>query len=500
MSNTPARTRYAPSPTGRTHLGNLRTALFAWAYARHTGGQFLLRIEDTDRERFVEGAQAELMNALRWLGLEWDEGPDKGGAHGPYTQSEKLPRYQAIAQQLVQAGHAYYCDCTEERLEIVRKMQTARSQPPRYDNHCRDRGLSSGLVIRFKMPEGGVTVAEDARRGPIRFENDIVGDPIILKSDGFPTYHLAAVVDDHDMQITHVLRGEEWISSTPIHLRIYEALGWTPPVFAHLPLVTDFEGRKIKKRSEEGAEPDEEYLAYADMLRVATLRERGYLPDAVVNFLAFLGWHPGTTDEILSPADIVARFTLDRLSVSPGVFDVDRLNWFNQQYMKRLSADELAALALPHLRRAYESMQTTALLDDLDWLRLLMDALRDDLIAIADVVPMARFAFIDPTAYTPEALSELRTASAPVVLAALRDALPTEEQITLEQAETLLRDFRDKLKRERQLGGKQVLPPIRAALTGVTGGPHLTHIVALLGPETCRRRIAHARQMVETKA
>lgn len=486
LSLTPARTRYAPSPTGRTHLGNLRTAMFAWLWARHTGGQFLLRIEDTDRERYVEGAQEELMAALRWLGLEWDEGPDKANGER-YIQSRNLARYQAVAQTLVAAGHAYYCDCTPERLEIVRRTQQARGQQPRYDNHCRSRGLTAG-VVRLKLPESGTTVIHDELRGHIAFENADMGDPILLKSDGFPTYHLAATVDDHDMAITHVIRGEEWLSSTPIHVNLYLALGWTPPSFTHTPLVTDFQGKKIKKR-DDGHPRSEEYAEYVEMLRVATLQARGYLPEAVFNFLAFLGWHPGTTEEIMTREEIVAKFTLSRLSSSPGVFDVDRLNWFNQQHLKLRANAELAALALPYLTTAHPH---AAQLAQPAWVEALIGAVRDELVALADVVEVTQFAFADPSHLSPELAAELATEASKAAIHAFVAALPAENTITPEAAEALFKGLRDQLKQSHKLNGKQVMMPIRIALTGTTGGAHLADILPLIGVEAARRRAEQA--------
>ncbi|MFQ3535850.1 MAG: glutamate--tRNA ligase [Aggregatilineales bacterium] len=484
----PARTRYAPSPTGRTHLGNLRTALFAWLWARHTGGQFILRIEDTDRERLVAGAQEELMDALRWLGLVWDEGPDTANG-SRYVQSHNLARYHEVAQALLAAGRAYYCDCSPERLEIVRRTQQARGQKPRYDNHCRQRGLAAApnRVVRFAMPESGETIVHDLLRGLIRFENADHGDPIILKSDGYPTYHLASVVDDHDMRITHVIRADEWLPSTPTHVNLYAALGWSAPHFVHLPLVTDRERRKIKKRSD--GDQSAEYAEYAEMLRVATLRQRGYLPQAVFNFLAFLGWHPGSTEEIMMPEEIVARFTLERLSTSPAVFDVDRLNWFNQQHLKRLSNAQLSALAMPYLREAYPQAEQLA---DAAWCEALIAAVRDELIALRDVVEAARFAFEPPQHFTAEALALLQAPDTALVLNGLSAALPEAMRLTQTEAESLLKGLRDQLRQAHNLSARQILPPIRAALTGSTGGAHLTDILALLSLSEVRTRLARA--------
>lgn len=498
MTDSPARTRYAPSPTGKTHLGNLRTAMFAWLLARHSGGQFILRIEDTDQTRLVEGAQAELMDAMRWLGLLWDEGPDLGGRGVPYVQSENLPAYGDAARNLVARGHAYYCDCTPERLDVVRKMQQQRGQPPRYDNHCRERGLGAGegRVIRFKMPTEGVTICRDHLRGDTRFENALIGDPVILKSDQFPTYHLAVIVDDQRMAITHVLRGQEWLPSTPIHQQIYAAFGWQAPVWVHLPLVTDFQGKKIKKR-DDGQGADEEYAKYVEMTRIDTLREKGYMPAAVMNFLAFLGWNPGTTEELFTPAELSAAFSLDRLSLSPAVFDVDRLDWFNQQHLRRLPPAELAAGALPYLKVAYPDAPR---LDDSGWVDRLLGAVKEELITVGEVAEKTRFAFIDPVDYHGEVREHLQSAAAEIALNALREALPAEDAVSPETAEAIFKTMRAALKTSHNLGGKAIMQPLRAALTGVSGGPHLTDILVLIGAGAARRRLDQALTAVVTGA
>jgi glutamyl-tRNA synthetase len=484
---TPVHTRFAPSPTGRTHLGNLRTALFAWLAARHSGGRFMLRIEDTDRRRLDPNAQAELMAAMRWLGLEWDEGPDVGGPHAPYVQSDNRPAYEAAAQQLVAAGHAYYCDCSSDRLEIVRKMQQQRGiKATRYDNHCRNRNLGHGpdRVIRFKVPETGHTTFTDQLRGEITVENKDFGDTVILKSDGYPTYHLAVIIDDHRMGVSHVLRAEEWLPSTPIHTQLYAAFGWQAPLWLHLPLVTDFEGRKIKKRTT-NADLSDEYIEYAEMLRVSTLQAKGYIAEAVFNFLAFLGWHPGSTEEIMTRAQIIERFSLDRLSASPGVFDVDRMNWFNQQHLKKLSLDEVAAAVLPYLRAAH----TDSRLDNPAWVSALVLAVREELITFAEMPDHTGFAFADPTAYAEEARAEMISENGRQVLNALRSALPAADSISAEAANQIFKTLREQFKQSHKLNGKQVMQPLRLALTGQLSGAHLNDIVAIIGADATRRRL-----------
>ncbi|MHB9091215.1 MAG: glutamate--tRNA ligase, partial [Chloroflexota bacterium] len=320
------RVRYAPSPTGSPHIGNIRTAMFNWLLARHHGGKFIVRIEDTDQTRLVPGALDAILGSLRWLGLSWDEGPEVGGSFGPYFQSERLPIYKQHAEQLVAGGHAYHCYCTSERLEQVREEQMARKETIRYDRACRELSADdrrareeagTPYVVRFKAPLAGQTIVRDLFRGDIAFDNATLDDHVLLKSDGWPTYQLANVVDDHLMAITHVLRGDEWISSAPKHVLEYEAFGWRPPVFGHLSLILGKDRTKLSKRH--GAT---DVLSY---------REAGYLPDALVNFLALLGWSPPeevrAEGDILSRAELVRLFDLDRVGVTPSVFDNDKLDW-----------------------------------------------------------------------------------------------------------------------------------------------------------------------------
>src|SRR6185437_10219397 len=316
MSSTPLpRVRYAPSPTGFPHVGNIHTALFNWLYARHTGGTFLLRIEDTDQDRIAAGSLEAIYESLRWLGMQWDEGPEVGGPFEPYFQSERLPIYRGYADQLIASGHAYRCFCTLERLAEVRAAQEARKEPPRYDRFCRYLGRAEQeqrardgepCVVRLAVPETGETSFHDILRGEITFKNELIDDQVLLKSDGWPTYHLANVVDDHLMEITDVLRGDEWISSTPKHVLLYDFLGWEPPRFGHFPILLTMNRAKLSKRR--GA-PD-----------ILDLRTRGYLPEAVVNFLALLGWAPEDKTEVLSRDALIRQFTLERVGATPAIY------------------------------------------------------------------------------------------------------------------------------------------------------------------------------------
>jgi glutamyl-tRNA synthetase len=344
------RTRFAPSPTGALHAGSVRTALFNWLAARSTGGSFLLRIEDTDQARYHPGSELQTLQSLRWLGLEWDEGPGVDGPHAPYVQSLRTDLYRLEAERLVEAGAAYWCTCSPARLEQMRAEQRAAGRPTRYDRRClgrtaevaEERAAGMPAVLRQRIPEGR-TEWIDLIRGPIAFDNADLDDQVLLKGDGFPTYHLANVVDDHEMGITHVIRAEEWIPSTPKHLSLYAARGWEPPAFAHVPVVLGDDGQKLSKRR--GARSILEY------------RDLGYLPAALVNAMALLGWSSGSEEEVLTVEELIERFSLDRVHAAPAVFDARRLDALNGQHIRRLSPAELAAALEPWLSGASEAQR-----------------------------------------------------------------------------------------------------------------------------------------------
>lgn len=329
------RVRYAPSPTGAPHVGNIRTALFTWLLARHTGGAMIVRIEDTDRERMTPGSYSAILDSLRWLGLDWDEGPDIGGPVGPYVQSERLPLYTEAAERLVAQGNAYHCFCTVERLDALRAAQMRAGKPTGYDRHCRNLDsaevrarLAAGepSVIRFAMPVSGKTVIQDAIRGAISFDNAKLDDHVLLKSDGFPTYHLSATLDDELMGITHVLRGEEWISSAPRHQLFHEAMGATPPIYAQTPLIVGEDRKKLSKRNGDAA--------------VSDYRDAGYLPEALFNFLGTLGWSLDDKTTLISRDDFIQHFTLDRVGKSPAMWDRKKLEWMNGEYMHSMPDEQ----------------------------------------------------------------------------------------------------------------------------------------------------------------
>ena len=354
---TEVRTRFAPSPTGFQHIGGFRTAFFAYLLAKHYGGKFLLRVEDTDRERFVPGSIRFLIEELAWFGIQVDEGPTKdelrtygedwegapelGGPHGPYMQSLRLPKYKEVAELLIEKGCAYRCDCTPEMLERERNEQMARKELPGYSGYCRTRNVPADKphVVRFKIPQKRTVSFNDAIRGKVQWDSISHRDTVLLKSDGFPTYHLAVVVDDHDMKISHVLRGIEWLSSTPVHLLLYEALGWEPPIFAHLPVVNGPDGKKLSKRHNAAKSSD--------------LRQEGYLAEAVLNFVTLIGWAPGegSDQEIFTREELIEKFTLNGINESSGVFDPVKLAWMNGLYIRKLPVQEFIERSKPFLEK-----------------------------------------------------------------------------------------------------------------------------------------------------
>ena len=351
------KTRFAPSPTGLLHIGGLRTALFSYLIAKKNSGKFILRIEDTDQERFVEGGIENIIRSLKWAGIDVDEGVDiegkgergKGkegvivqkGENGPYIQSERLDIYQKHIQKLLDGGHAYYCFCSKERLEELRKAQEVNKQPTLYDGHCRNltaEELQKKLaekqtyVVRMKMPKEGTVKFVDLIRCEVEFKNELIDDQVLLKSDGFPTYHLAHIVDDHLMGITHVIRGEEWLPSVPKHLKLYEMFGWELPQFAHIPLLVNEQKQKLSKRH--GDVSVEDFI------------NKGYLPEAMVNFIAFLGWNPGGDREIFSLKELEKEFSLEKVGKSAAVFNREKLDWYNAQYIRKMSLKELTERCL----------------------------------------------------------------------------------------------------------------------------------------------------------
>jgi len=388
----PVRVRYAPSPTGYPHVGNIRTALFNWLFARHHGGSFVVRIEDTDVARKVEGAVEAILEGLRWLGLDWDEGPEVGGNYGPYYQSQRLELYKEAAERLVSQGDAYYCYCSPERLKEMRAEQVKRKQPPGYDRRCRDlspqeraQKEAEGItpVVRFKTPLEGQTGFNDLIWGDVVFENSTIDDLVLLKSDGYPTYHLANIVDDYLMGITHVLRAEEWLSSTPRHLLLYQALGFEPPQFAHLPMILGTDRAKLSKRH--GAVSITEY------------RELGYLPEAMVNFLALLGWSLDDKTEIISRQELIDNFSLERISRAAAIFNHDKLNWMNGVFIRKLSYEDLLRKIIPFLESRLPKEVKRPISQQ--YVGRIVPLIQERINTLAEAATYADFFFIDTPEY-----------------------------------------------------------------------------------------------------
>jgi nondiscriminating glutamyl-tRNA synthetase len=476
------RVRYAPSPTGHLHIGNARTALFNYLFARSAGGKFIIRIEDTDTKRNVEGGEQNQLQYLRWLGVDWDEGPDVGGPYGPYRQTERLDYYRELTDDLMKRGLAYKCYCTEEELEREREEQAARGETPRYSGRCRhltdaERAALEAegreASVRFRVPEGKTYAWNDMVKGEISFESEGFGDFVIMKKDGIPTYNFAVVADDHGMKISHVLRGEDHISNTPRQLMIYEAFGWEPPVFGHMTLIVNEQRKKLSKRDESIIQFIEQY----DKL--------GYLPEALFNFIALLGWSPEGEQEIFTREELTKIFTPARLSKSPAVFDTQKLAWMNNDYIKRADADRIAALCVPHLQ-AEGFLPAEPDQAQLEWTKRLVALVQEKLRSAADIVPLAEVFFRDDLADEPEAAEVLREEHVPTVLRAFLDALRSADgEWTAEGVKALIKG----VQQATGFKGKQLFMPIRAALTGQTHGSDLNETIVLLGREKAVQRL-----------
>jgi glutamyl-tRNA synthetase len=470
------RVRYAPSPTGIPHVGNIRTALFNWLFARHSKGAFLVRIEDTDVARTVPGALEAILESLRWLGIEWDEGPEAGGKYGPYFQSQRLELYNRLALELVNKGFAYYCQCTQERLDKMREEQAARKEAPGYDRCCRDLGLKAqaGAVIRFKIPLEEKTTFHDEIRGDVTFDNAVLDDFVLLKSDGYPTYHLANVIDDHFMEISHVMRGEEWLSSTPRHLMLYNAFGWQPPKFAHMPIILGTDRSKLSKRH--GA------------VSLLDYREQGYLPEAMVNFLALLGWSLDDKTEIIDKRQLFEHFSIERVSQTAAIFNKEKLDWMNGVYIRNLSPDEFVARTLPFLEKGLPPEVRRPI--DVNYVRQMAPLIRERVVTLKDAAVYADFFFVDELSYDAAALIGKKT-TPEAALAALKAAeakLTPLENFRHDVLEETLRRLADEL----GIKAGQLLNLLRVATTGRDAAPPLFETMEVLGKERCLKRIRTA--------
>ncbi len=498
------RVRIAPSPTGEPHIGNVRTAVFNWLFARKMGGRFILRVEDTDRTRYQPETVEVMMDGLRWLGLNWDEGPGLeelqrmgihpeaaakyavGGPCGPYIQSERLDQYREVAAELLERGWAYRCNCTPERLERVRQRQRANKELVMYDRHCRDLPPDTisphePHVIRLKVPLEGQTILHDVIKGDVVFENSGIDDQVLLKSDGFPTYHLAVVVDDHGMEITHVIRGDDWIPSTPKRVLIYQALGWQPPVYCHVPLVLATDGKKLGKRH--GA------------TSITQFREQGYLSEALFNFLTLVGWAPGGGEEqeIFGRDELIAAFDLFRVNKASAVFSYDKLDWMNGVYIRELAEEALLERLLPFWQRA-GLVPDPCPDEERERLRLVVPLVQERLKRLGEVVEWTGFLFgeIEPPPADKLVGKKMTPQESLVALQQARARLAGVESFDAETLEALLRGLADEL----ALKAGSLFGILRWAVTGQQVSPPLFGSLAALGREKTVARLEAAESVL----
>ncbi len=486
--NSNVRTRFAPSPTGSPHIGNMRTALYDWLLAHKHGGQFVLRIEDTDQSRYNPAAVSEIMDGLRWLGLEWDEGPDVGGPCAPYIQSQRRGFYTEAAEKLIDNGNAYMCDCTPEQLEAMRERQRTFKRPPGYDGRCRTRDPEEvvqakkngqAVVVRFKTPFTGSLSFTDTVYGHISFDVSTLDDFVILKSDGMPTYHLAHVLDDSAMKISHVIRGEEWISSVPKHLLIQKGLQISPPIYAHVPLLLGKDKAKLSKR--QGA------------VSVLEYRDIGCLPEAVINYLALLGWSPEGDREIFGISELMKRFNLNKIQSSPAVFDSEKLEWMNGVYIRSINAETLAKMMKPFLERPAPEgglPEEAARPLSMERLRELVPLIQERIRRLDDAPSLLSFFFVEKLEYTP-AMLLARSSDGAITAGLLEEAARLCETAEPYDAKTLEELFRGKAA-ELSIGAGKFFYPVRIAVTGQKAAPPLFDTLAALGRELCTVRIRRA--------
>ncbi|HAS74576.1 MAG TPA: glutamate--tRNA ligase [Clostridiales bacterium UBA8960] len=486
------RLRFAPSPTGYVHIGGLRTALYNYLYAKQNDGTYLIRIEDTDQTRLVDGAIEGMVEAMTWAGVPHDEGPflDEDthkiyevGAYGPYIQSNRLEIYKKHAETLVEKGHAYYCFCSRERLDEIRETQKSQGLTPKYDGFCRALSkeevkakLQAGVahVVRLKLPENREIEFNDAIKGSVVVNTNDMDDQVLMKTDGFPTYHMAVVVDDHYMGITHVVRGDEWLISTPKHIYTYEAFGWTPPQFVHLPVILGQTKKKLSKREGDVAVED--------------FRRRGYLPEALINYIALVGWSPEDGQEIMSMQTLIEKFSFDRVSKSSGVFDVDKLNWMNNLYIKNYDLDKLTQLCKPYLiengfcdQDVYD--------DSYDKMKKIVEVLRERLNKLEDLKDYnSFFTKMDVQLEDDEAKEILMMPHVPELLLNFADKIMAIEHLNADAVKLVLKE----IQKETGHKGKNLFMPVRVGITGQVHGPDIAVVIEILGAKLTKERIMYS--------
>ncbi|ERP32013.1 glutamate--tRNA ligase [Chitinivibrio alkaliphilus] len=474
------RVRFAPSPTGYLHVGGARTALFNYLFAKKMQGSFIVRIEDTDQSRYQEDALTEIFTSLTWLGLEWDEGPEKGGSYGPYYQSQRLELYETYTQELLESGVAYHCFCSAERLASLRAKQEADHRPSGYDRHCRHisleeankrRAAGETSVVRLRIPDDETIHFVDEIRGEISFTTNELDDFVLMKTDGYPTYHLANVVDDHAMEISHVLRGDEWINSTPKHELLYRSFGWAPPKWVHLPIILAESGGKLSKRK--GAASVMDYC------------RRGILPEALFNFLALLGWSPGDDRELLDTAEMASLFSFSGISPKGSVFDTTKLEWMNGQYLAHASAERLVEEVTPFIDETVA--QFPPLMEAVGLLKSRCKTLQE----LGEALQLLCH---DPQEY-PDTKKVVKALKKNGVEALFSDMIDLVSECR-EFAAPVLEEAFSRYLSEKELGFGRVGLPVRIALTGQAGGPSLFELMEILGKETVIRRLTRCRKYV----
>ncbi|ALC83311.1 MULTISPECIES: glutamate--tRNA ligase [Bacillus] len=477
------RVRYAPSPTGHLHIGNARTALFNYLFARSQGGKFIIRIEDTDQKRNIAGGEESQLNYLKWLGIDWDESIDIGGSYGPYRQSERNDIYKEYYEELLNRNLAYKCYCTEEELEKEREEQIARGEMPRYsgkhanltpEEQQQFEAEGRKPSIRFRVPKGEVIRFDDIVKKDISFETDGIGDFVIVKKDGTPTYNFAVAVDDHLMKISHVLRGEDHISNTPKQIMIYQAFNWDVPTFGHMTLIVNQDRKKLSKRDESIIQFIEQY------------EELGYLPEALFNFISLLGWSPVGEEELFTKEQLIEIFDASRLSKSPAVFDAHKLKWVNNQYLKKLDLDQLVELTLPHLKKAGKVSEAPDE-GELEWVKKLISLYQEQLSFGAEIVELTELFFKKEIEYNLDARTVLEEEQVPEVMNVFSEKLKQLDEFTADHIKSAIKA----VQKETGHKGKKLFMPIRVATTGQTHGPELPQAIELLGIDTVLHRISN---------
>lgn len=485
MADSDTRVRFAPSPTGSLHIGGARTALFNWLFARRSGGSFILRIEDTDQARSTEESTEYIYSSLRWLGLDWDEGPAKGGDYGPYTQMERLESYTGPADILLEKNLAYRCYCTADELAEKRKKAMAEGRPPKYDRSCfelsaeeeeRLRKEGRRHVVRFRIPEREETSFRDLIRGDVSFKNEVLDDFVIIKSTGAPAFNFANVADDHLMKISHVIRGDEHLSNTPRQLLLYEALGFDMPEFAHLPMILGSDGSKLSKRH--GA------------VSVQWFREEGFLPEALVNYLALLGWGTSDSQQIFGSVEEMAeKFSLERVSRNPAVFDMKKLEWMNGSYIRNLSPGELSRRIIPYLKKAGLLPDNP----DEDYVKEVVLLEQERIKKLGEFAGFTDFFFLDEIEISPDARKLLMKEGTEQILSEFLKVLENQDNFDKIELERVTRQFVE----EKNIKGKDLMQPVRAAITGKKASPGLFEVMELLGREKVLPRLGKALEMLK---